>query len=139
MASLHVTETERFLIKTNGTKVDLSFFDEVGPMTWGFFYFKIGEKYGFMNELGKVIAGPKYTAAGNFDETGHAAVKTETGWGFIDTHGMEVCRPIYDKVWYYNNGFAKVRKKSQILFIDKIGIEHHTISVKKIWYTVSRR
>lgn len=133
MAKLHVTPTSIILERTDGRKIDLSCFEAVGPICWGYFWYKHNGKYGFMDEEGSPICGPVYISAGNFDVSLHAPVERESGHGFINRGGVETCRCIYEKVWWYNNGYARVMRDGTIYYIDRIGMEHQLPYAKKMW------
>lgn len=134
MAKLHVTPTSIILERTDGRKINLSHFEAVGPICWGYFWYKLGGKYGYMDEEGSIVCPPVYLTAGNFDVSLHAKVSKETGYGFINRGGVETCRLIYDKVWWYNNGFARVMRNKTIYYIDRIGTEHQLPYAKKMWH-----
>ena len=123
MAKLYVRNGIHKLKRTDGSILSLPDFHRVGELCWGFFWFEKRGLYGFMNELGEVIHQAEYLEVGNFDETGHAPIRKETGWAFISTHGYEIGKAIYDQVWWYHNGWAKVQKGGQVTYIDKFGME----------------
>lgn len=133
MAKLHVKPDSIVLERTDGTFIDLSHFEEVGPICWGYFWYKQGGKYGYMDEEGDLLCKPLYISAGNFDVSLTAPVQGPAGFGFINRGGVETCKLIYDKVWWYNNGYAQVQRDDNIYYIDRIGIEHQLPYAKKMW------
>lgn len=121
------------LERTDGTSIELSHFDEVGPICWGYFWYRVGNLYGYMNELGNIITKPIYLHAGNFCESRYAPVGNGKGYGYIDRKGQEVCKLIYDEIWDFNNGLGKVRKNDEIFYVDYVGQEHHTVYAASMW------
>lgn len=59
-----------------------------------------------------------------FSKDGLAPIVKNGKWGFINTNGDIVIKPIYEKVWPFSNGLAAVAIKSlnnyEIGFIDKL-------------------
>ena len=124
MAQLYKEGNTTILRTTDGYLIPLCDVDETGELCWGFFWYRIGNRYGFMNELGDVIAEADFLECTNFSRSGHAAVRLTTGWGFIDRLGRMVVMPKYQKVWYFNNGYAKaITKKGQIVYLNSLGAE----------------
>lgn len=134
MAKLHVTPNSIKLERTDGKIINLSHLQEVGPLCWGYFWYKLGDRYGYMDEEGTIICDPIYLSAENFDITLHAVVESETGKGFINRAGIETCRLIYEKVWWYNNGYARVMRNQTVYYIDRIGTEHQLPYAHKMWH-----
>lgn len=138
MANLrHVADRTYLLERADHTVVVLTKIDSVGEICWGHFWYRVGDLYGFMNELGERICEPTLVAVRDFDKTMHAAVKSSTGWGFINNNGMATCKLVYDIVYNYNNGVAKVERNGKVLYLDKVGIEPNDDYMndvyKKIW------
>lgn len=133
----HVAERTFLLERSDNTVVVLTQTDEVGPICWGFFWYRDGDFFGFRNELGEIITPPVYLEVSNFDKTWHAAVRSETGWGFINQEGKATTRLIYDKVWWYKDGYVKVQKEGNILYLNKYGLEpsdsYMNNFIKNIW------
>ncbi|NEW09107.1 hypothetical protein GK047_24330 [Paenibacillus sp. SYP-B3998] len=73
---------------------------------------KIGRKYGFMDQAGKVFIQPQFEGAGNFSE-GLAAVQVKGSWGYIDPKGNTVITPQYDSASEFSNDNAIVSKKDK--------------------------
>jgi len=90
-------------------------------------------KWGYVNEIGKVVIKHKYDEAREFSE-GVAAVmsKDKKGlnkWGFIDNSGKEVIPLIYDGgVGDFSEGLARVKCNGKLGWIDRTGKE--TIPLK---------
>ncbi len=84
-----------------------------------FYYFKINDKVGLLDENLNVIVEPKYSQIGKFNE-GLAFVANEEGkYGFIDTKGKEIISLIYDDADFFSEGLAPVVKNGKWGFIDK--------------------
>jgi len=72
---------------------------------------KIGEQYGFIDKMGKVVIEPEYSFADSFSE-GLAAVVGDaaTGkYGYIDKEGKIVIQPTFDFADKFSEGLAAVR------------------------------
>lgn len=92
--------------------------------------FKTNNKYGYIDETGRVIVEPFYDTAREFSE-GFAETEINEKWGFIDKTGKIIVKPQFDKVWSFSEGFALVAKiiganeegtyKYKWGFIDKTG------------------
>jgi len=73
----------------------------------------IDSKWGFIDQTGKIVIEPKYTAVSDFSE-GLAAVKTGGThfiggkWGFIDRTGVEVIEPQFEGARSFSEGLAAV-------------------------------
>jgi hypothetical protein len=65
----------------------------------------INNKWGFIDEQGKVVIPHEYESAGNFSE-GLAAVMREGKWGFIDKTGKIIIVPQYGFVDDFHEGYA---------------------------------
>ena len=127
------------LVRTDGKRIDLSFFDDVGPISWGHFWVLKNGLYGYMNELGILICVPKYDYADDFDCSGHATVGIKDKFGIIDYRGQEICHLIYDEIYNFRNNYAKVVRDGQVMFMDKYGLEVQYYIVEKLqkartWY-----
>ncbi|MBO4434018.1 MAG: WG repeat-containing protein [Bacteroidales bacterium] len=91
---------------------------EVFPISEGLrcYYDFTSKKYGYIDEAGKVVIAPKYSAAHGFSE-GLAAVKMETEdgdkWGFIDKTGKVVINPKFRfEPRDFHDGWSVVTKNS---------------------------
>lgn len=91
---------------------------DVFPVSEGLrcYYDFSSKKYGFIDESGKVVIAPKYSAAHNFSE-GLAAVQMATAngdrWGFIDKTGKVVIEPKFRFTpGDFHDGWSVVTKNS---------------------------
>ncbi|HUW33071.1 MAG TPA: WG repeat-containing protein [Planctomycetota bacterium] len=86
----------------------------------------VHSKWGFIDQMGKVVVEAKYTAVGDFSE-GLAAVKTGGTHfiggksGFIDRTGVEVIEPQFEGARSFSEGLAAVRVKGKWGFIGRDG------------------
>lgn len=82
------------------------------------------DKFYIIDKTGKIIAEPKITSVGTliscFKE-GVAPVEGETGWGYIDTTGTFVIKPIFQNAKQFSNGLAVVRLYYRDGYINKKG------------------
>jgi len=83
-------------------------------------------KWGFIDQTGRIVVEPKYTAAGDFSE-GLAAVKVGGTharggtWGFIDRTGRQVVECTFDAAEAFSEGLAAVRVGEKWGFIGRDG------------------
>jgi hypothetical protein len=81
-----------------------------------------GDKWGFADRQGKIVAEPAYDKAEPFFD-GMAAVRVGELWGFIDKTGDLVIPPRFSGVSWFDDGFALVAEPNdeQAYFIDRTG------------------
>jgi hypothetical protein len=90
---------------------------------------RIGAKWGFVDESGKLVIPLRFEGAGGFGEDGLAIVKVgDAGglpWreGFIDKAGNAVILPKYDMLRPYSGGLAVFRRGEKWGAIDREGRE----------------
>ncbi|MEH2260352.1 protein kinase domain-containing protein [Nostoc sp.] len=93
---------------------------------------KIGNKYGYVDQAGKLVIQVQFDIAHDFSE-GWAAVnigarKSLFGdgsggkWGYIDKRGSWVIKPMFNMAYSLRDGQAKVEIGGQERIIDKIGM-----------------
>ncbi|WP_148220388.1 protein kinase domain-containing protein [Nostoc punctiforme] len=93
---------------------------------------KIGGKYGYVGQTGKLVIQAQFDIARDFSE-GWAAVNIggreslfggESGgkWGYIDKMGSWVIKPMFNMAYSLRNGQAKVEIGGQERIIDKTGM-----------------
>lgn len=107
-------------------------YDMAYPFEGNYAKVEIGQKIGVINRIGKLIIPTK------FDEIEHIgdemfkvgigkwknnnnSLKFEGKWGIINSSCYEILRPIYDYVWEFQSGFAKILLSDQFFFVDKSG------------------
>jgi hypothetical protein len=86
------------------------------------------DKYGFLNQKGKVIIKPNLSFADDFSEgLSVFGVKDPKGneykllYGYMDKKGKVVLPAIYDKAYNFSEGLADVVLGDSLFFIDKKG------------------
>jgi hypothetical protein len=99
--------------KLRGIKADLPL-GEIIPMDFG-------DRWGFVDEAGRIVIHPEYVAARPFQE-GLAAVKMVEKWGFVDYAGQFRVNPLYDECGDFAEGLAAVRWYGRWGYIDKTGV-----------------
>ena len=80
----------------------------------------VGNKYGYIDTLGKVAIKPQYSYGLQFSE-GLAAVKNDTAWGFIDSSGKVVIEFKFNIAEQFNGGSSVVNINGKSGLIDKKG------------------
>ena len=74
-------------------------FETIQPFINGLAIVKFsGDNYSYLNEEGELITDLKFIEANEFDEFGHAIVRTEQGYGVIDKEGKRVLDFNYEEI-----------------------------------------
>lgn len=89
-------------------------FDYLGPVSEGLGTVGVWEgewKYGYIDDKGKVVIEPQFSAASEFRD-GFAAVGVKDGdkikYGYITRTGSYLIRPQFDLAKPFNNGYAEI-------------------------------
>lgn len=80
-----------------------------------------GEKWGYMNNLGRFVLQPQYDGAFRFQKNGLAAVQVGEVFGAIDASGTYAVRPRYGTVPEFSEGRAAVVDGGGFYVIDESG------------------
>jgi hypothetical protein len=78
-------------------------------------------RFGYINERGKVVIKPQFRNAGDFNNN-LAPVRAEGYWGYINKKGVFVIQPQYDFALPFEDGLAVVVKDSLVFQIDTKGM-----------------
>ncbi|MFN7853799.1 MAG: WG repeat-containing protein [Dolichospermum sp.] len=81
---------------------------------------KIGDKYGYIDQTGRVVIQPQFEEADNFSE-GIASVMIDEKWGYIGKSGQFVIPPQFDCAWDFSEGLAMVTIDNKWGYIAKSG------------------
>jgi hypothetical protein len=81
---------------------------------------KLGGKWGFIDETGKMVITPAWDEALSFAD-GLAPVRKEGKWGYIDKTGKLVIEPNWEDASGFSSGTACVTKKGLFGYIDTTG------------------
>lgn len=111
-------------------------YDEIFGYQEGFSGMSKGEKRGFVTDKGKeVIEVGKYDGFGSYSREGLdfyfkngylLVIKGPYGnekWGIVDKNGKEILSPQYDRVNYFSEGIAAVKKGDVWLLVNEKGEE----------------
>ncbi|MBM3708743.1 MAG: WG repeat-containing protein, partial [Actinobacteria bacterium] len=80
-----------------------------------------GGRWGFLSWTGEIVVPAEYVSVGTYRE-GHAAVRTDHGYGFIDRSGKMAIRPRFLRARYFQEGLCPVQEANKRFgFIDKRG------------------
>lgn len=78
-------------------------------------------RFGYINERGKVVIKPQFRNAGDFNNN-LAPARAEGYWGYINKKGVFVIQPEYDFALPFEDGLAVVVKDSLVFQIDTKGM-----------------
>jgi hypothetical protein len=98
----------RFIDVLTGNQAFAHQFDSAGRFAQGLAPVEKDGEWGYINTSGEFVIELQFEWACVFNEYGLARVKTDEGEGFINTYGEFVVRPIYNTVWDYIDGLARV-------------------------------
>jgi serine/threonine protein kinase len=79
---------------------------------------KIGDKYGYIDQIGRVVIQPQFDDACHFDE-GMALIQMSKKYGFINKKGYLVIPTQFDEALYFYEGMAKVKINNKYGYISK--------------------
>ncbi len=97
-------------------------YDEARPVMDGFFPVKKNSFWGFVDSLNDLRITYQYEDF-NWKGNGYIHVKQNKQWGIVDTTGKQVCPPLYDWDFEFENEKAIVSRKYEKGVIDNKGQE----------------
>lgn len=109
-------------------------FDKIGPFRDGWAKVRIGENYGFIDEMGQIIIPVAYTSIDRFDEKGMALAEKVNKFGFLNRVGEEVVPFEYDDLSPFIDNLAKARKGRKWGYVNRKGEE--TVTIK--WDAIAK-
>lgn len=114
-----------FIIKSNGQKLDLSYYDDIKSCSEGCFSTmkyesKRTEKWGFIDENANQVIGMDYQWADSFNG-GLVAVQQNDKFGFIDKQANPILPFEYEDAKSFSEGLAAVKRNGKWGYIDKSG------------------
>ncbi len=83
---------------------------------------RIKNKYGFVDDRGRLRIANRYEGIGTFSEA-MAAVKIQGGWGYVDKDENLKVQPHYEEVLPFHGGVAAVKRFGKWGFVGKDGKE----------------
>jgi serine/threonine-protein kinase len=81
---------------------------------------KIGDKYGYIDQTGRVVIQPQFDSADDFSE-GMAVIRIGKKYGFIDKKGELLIPPQFDFTLDFSEGLAMVNIDNKYGYISKNG------------------
>lgn len=81
---------------------------------------KIGDKYGYIDQTGRVVIQPQFDEAWNFYE-GMAIVKIDNKYGYISKSGNLIIQPHFEEADNFSEGLASVKIDEKWGYIGKSG------------------
>ena len=88
----------------------------------GYYLIKKDDKFGFVDEKGKLRIANRYDQAQPFRES-LAAIQLNGKWGYIDKYENLVIQPIYDSVTMFDEQVAIIKMNGHFGLIDQTGRE----------------
>ena len=95
-------------------------FQDLFPMTDGFLGVKINDKFGFVDELGRLRIANRYDSIRHF-QANMAAVKLLGRWGYIDKGEHLVVQPHFEEAFPFRGKLALVRKDGHYGMVNRKG------------------
>ncbi|MBS3030609.1 MAG: WG repeat-containing protein [Dolichospermum sp. DET50] len=81
---------------------------------------KIGDKYGYIDQTGRVVIQPQFDSADDFSE-GMAVIRIGKKYGYVDTMGELLIPPQFDFTLDFSEGLAMVNIDNKYGYISKNG------------------
>ena len=81
---------------------------------------RVGDKWGYINQSGRLVVEPKYEEADIFRD-GHGLVRAEGKYGFVDHNGSLAISPQFDSAWRFSEGLAPVKVGGKWGYIGRDG------------------
>ena len=106
-------------IDSTGKAITEAIFDDAMSFSDGLAAASKNNHYGFINTKGEVAIPFEFSNAHGFSEGLAPAANVKGYWGYIDTKGIWVIKPMYDFTDSFINGEARVIKDSKVFYIDK--------------------
>jgi hypothetical protein len=94
--------------------------EEIFPSSEGLRGIRKNEKYGFIDDQGRLRIANRYEGIQTFSE-GLAAVKIRGKWGFINRDEKIIIQPAYDAVTSFENGYSIVKQNGKFGLINNSG------------------
>lgn len=82
-----------------------------------------GTKYGYINNIGRLVIRPQFDFARSYQDNGLAIVEIDNHQGAIDSTGRFVVRPRYENVTDFSEGRAIAINRGNFVMIDDTGRE----------------
>lgn len=123
MAAVKFDGAMGFIDESGSMVVPLKY-ENIGSFKEGMALVQLDGRIGYIDKLGQLIVPMIYEQAGCEFEDGLTRVKmVESGWGVINRSGKVIVSFLYDELWPYKDGLAKVRVGNFFGFVDKNGLE----------------
>ncbi|MDZ7739205.1 MAG: WG repeat-containing protein [Bacteroidales bacterium] len=128
-----MSENKWGYIDNKGNYVIPSEFDDAAPFFKKHFTVVTkGQNRFYINRKGNILSDTPRKMTIFYE--GLAAFKMNGKYGFINkNHEWEIL-PVYDQVWPFRNGLAKVKKRGQWIYVDRQGEEIYDIALDHTGY-----
>ncbi|NJL89030.1 MAG: WG repeat-containing protein [Coleofasciculaceae cyanobacterium SM2_1_6] len=104
----------------DGSALENTSFDWGWNFSEGLAEVRVGEKWGYIDRLGRMVIRPRFQEAKYFSE-GLASVKVNDRWGYIDRKGNMVIPADFQEASEFSEGLAAVKLAGSWGYIDKAG------------------
>lgn len=105
---------------SSGNSFDNISFDWGWNFSEGLAEVQVGEKWGYIDRMGRMIIKPRFQEARYFAE-GLASIKVDEKWGYLDRTGKMVVPPKFQETKEFSEGFAAVKFDGKWGYIDNKG------------------
>ena len=78
------------------------------------------EKYGMIDNEGKIIMQPKYSIITSFND-GYGTYQDGQLWGYLDTEGNKLTEAVFGLAWRFNEGLARCISREGVGFLKPDG------------------
>jgi WG containing repeat len=112
-------------IDSTGKAITATIFEDAIGFSNGLAAVAKNNLYGFINTTGQVVIDFEFSNARSFAEALAPVANVKGYWGYINTKGTWMVKPIYDFADNFENGEARVIKGEKVFYIDKQGRELH--------------
>ncbi|MGB3588573.1 MAG: WG repeat-containing protein, partial [Tunicatimonas sp.] len=106
-------------------------FEELHPMSNGFLGVMIHQKYGFVDEFGRLRIANRYDSITRF-QNNMAAVKLLGRWGYIDKSEHLIVQPHFDRATPFQGKLAVVQKEDRLGIVNRQGKEVIPVAYDRI-------
>ena len=114
------TGTKWMYIDSTGKAITPAIYDDAVSFRGGLAAIAKSNMYGYIDTGGQLVIPCEFSNTRSFSEGLAPAANAKGFWGFIDSKGKWIIKPVYDYADNFESDQAKVIKGDKIFFIDKM-------------------